>query len=212
MKKAIIAILALTLHTTQAQTETKTLFNSNSVKSYGAFLGAGLQSGQIYNTNTFFYNLRAGAVINDAWSLGLVFGENVDEFNVNVSNDFGLDFNELDINYYGAFVEYRLKPHNLIYFSFPLQLGVLESDFYAENFIPGLDDDYDVDADDYQFFVEPGVNIELNVHQFVRLYAGASYRFQAARLYTDGFTPPAPENHLMFNLGLKIGVFNFKSI
>jgi hypothetical protein len=212
MKKAIIAILALTLHTAQAQTETKTLFNSNSVKSYGAFLGAGIQSGQIYNTNTFFYNLRAGAVINDAWSLGLVFGENVDEFNVNVSNGFGLDFNELDMYYYGAFVEYRLKPHNLIYFSFPLQLGVLESDFYAENFIPGLDDDYDVDADDYQFFVEPGVNIELNVHQFVRLYAGASYRFQAARLYTDGFTPPAPENHLMFNLGLKIGVFNFKSL
>jgi len=212
MKKIIVVLLAITTYGAVAQSETKTLFNSNSVKSYGAFLGAGLQSGQIYNTNTFFYNLRAGAVINDAWSLGLVFGENVDEFNVNVSNGFGLDFNELDMYYYGAFVEYRLKPHNLIYFSFPLQLGVLESDFYAENFIPGLDDDYDVDADDYQFFVEPGVNIELNVHQFVRLYAGASYRFQAARLYTDGFTPPAPENHLMFNLGLKIGVFNFKSL
>jgi hypothetical protein len=212
MKKVIIAILALALHTAQAQTETKTLFNSNSVKSFGAFLGTGLQGGQIYNTNTFFYNLRAGAVINEAWSLGLVFGENVDEFKVNLNNSQNQNFNELDMYYYGAFAEYRLKPHRLISLSFPIQLGVFESDFYAENYIPGLDDDYDIDANDYQFFVEPGVNLELNVHQFVRFYAGASYRFQVGRLYADGFTPPAPENHLMFNLGLKFGVFNFKSL
>jgi hypothetical protein len=192
-----------------AQTEPRTLFNSSQPKSWGAFIGSGIQGGQMYGENTWFYNVRAGAVINDAWSLGLVYGQTMNEIRPPViTNGLTVGSQEFDFYYYGAFAEYRIKPNNLLHLSFPLNLGVFESDYDYDG-IPNFD--WESDANDYQFFVEPGVNLELNVHRFVKFYAGASYRFQVASIYSDGI-PQAPENHLMFNVGLKVGIFNFKNL
>jgi len=211
MKKVIVALLALTLNYAIAQTETKTLLGNKNVnlENYGVFAGAGLQGGRIYDQNTLFYNLRFGVVINEAWSVGGTFGQTTNEISaVLKSNNQLTNFREIDFYYYGAFVEYRVKPNNLFHLSFPLNLGVFETDFDTDAFDDDFNDNYE---NDYQFFVEPGVNVELNLHKFARLYAGASYRIQAARLASSDF-PPAPTNHLMFNVGIKLGVFNFSQI
>lgn len=210
MKKVILVTALFASATLFAQTEPKTLFGSNSKpQSWGAFIGTGLQAGQLYGESAYFYNVRAGAVLNDAWSVGAIFGQTIDEIRPPmITNGLTVGRQEFDFYYYGAFVEYRVKPNNLLHLSFPLNLGVFESDYNYDD-VPNFN--LESDANDYQFFVEPGINLELNVHRFVKLYTGASYRFQVGSLYSDGI-PQAAENHLMFNVGLKVGIFNFKNL
>lgn len=219
MKKSILAAMILVSSVAFAQDQPRTLLSKNKAGSWGYFVGASIQNGQMYNKSIWFSSLRVGTVLNNNWSIGGVYGRQLS--NNNSSTTFienpGM-FEEFDLSYYAAFVEYRIKPHNLIHLAFPVNFGIFESsfepyDFAFENYI---------DAERFSVFVEPGVNFELNLHENVRIYVGVSYRLNLTNVYSDvaldlpdvsseGFNTPNPENQFLWNVGIKVGLFDIKN-
>jgi hypothetical protein len=208
MKKIILALSMLFSSTAfaQSETEAKTLIGSDGPESWGFMIGTGLQAAQVYGENTFFSQFKAGVVLNEAWTFGALAGFSLNEIRPTTLN---LNNEELDFHIYGAFAEYRLKPNSLLHIAFPLNLGVFETDIDDFDYSENANDWDDYNAEEYQFFVEPGVNLELNLHKYVRIYTGASYRIQTGSIYNRGVTPAA-ENQLLWNIGLKVGIFSFK--
>ncbi|GEM_PF-620858 len=199
-----------------ANAQTKTLIGSGSgdgLDSYGFVLSGGMQNSQLYGESVWFSQFKAGVILNESWTIGASYGESVEYIRPTSLESLYGKAVEVDFMQYSGFLEYRIKPSSLVHLSFPLHLGVFETD--VDDYDPfdnDSDNDWmDLEREDYQFFVEPGVTVELNLHKYARVYAGASYRLPLASTYSEGITPD-PENHLLINFGVKVGIFNLKEL
>lgn len=193
-----------------AQNDTQTLFDGQGLRTWGVMLSPSLQTARIYGETALFTQLKVGAVLNGNWTIGGFSGVTPFEiFPTALQAQFA---RPTDFRLYtgGAFVEYRVQPTKLLHLAFPLAVGGIMNDMDDRDWISsfGLDDD----GEDYRLFVEPGVNLELNLHKFARLYAGLSYRFHGGSLYTEGLAVPSTGDYLLINAGLKLGIFDFKDI
>jgi hypothetical protein len=208
MKKSILAAMILVSSVAFAQDQPRTLLSKNKAGSRGYFVGASIQNGQMYNKSIWFSSLRVGTVLNNNWSIGGVYGRQLSNNNSPTTfiENPGM-FEEFDLSYYAAFVEYRIKPHKLIHLAFPVNFGVFESGFEARYF---AFEDY-FDAVRFSLFVEPGVNLEINLHENVRIHVGVSYRLNFTDVYSEGINPPNTENQFLWNAGIKVGLFDIKN-
>lgn len=205
MKKLILAAFLL-LHTgVNAQNETQTLFNGGSIKSWGLMVSPGLQTTQILNEQAVFGQFKAGLVLNESWTIGGLVGATLYEI-YPAQNQLRM-LAELSFYTYGGFVEYRVRPNRLLHVAFPLAIGVYETDMDGANGA-GYDD---INGDDYRMFIEPGINLEFNLHKYARLYAGVSYRAMGGAFYRDAQVP-VPGSQFLINAGLKFGVFNMAGL
>lgn len=210
MKPIFLLFACLATFTTQAQTETQTLFGKGSVKNWGVMISPSLQTASIYGETALFTQMKAGVVLNGNWTLGAFSGVTpLELYPAGLQAQFA---RPTDFRLYtgGGFVEYRVQPTKLLHLAFPLAIGGIMNDMDDRDWNGGFD--LDDDGEDYRLFVEPGVNLELNLHKYARLYAGLSYRFHGNSLYTEGLAVPATGDFLLVNAGLKLGIFDFKDI
>lgn len=209
MKKFILACMLLLSFGVNAQNETQTLFNGGSLKSWGLMVSPGLQTTQILNEQAVFGQFKAGLVLNESWTIGGLVGATLYElYPTAIQAQFNMP-TDFSFYTYGGFVEYRVRPNRLLHVAFPLALGVYETDMDDRDFGgPDFDDSY---GDDYRMFIEPGINLELNLHKYARLYAGVSYRAMGGAFYRDAQVP-VPSNQFLVNAGLKFGVFDMASL
>ena len=107
----------------------------------------------------------------------------------------------------GLYLEYRLFPHKLVHVSIPISVGVLQTESEQDNFSPW--GNYEDDREYTNFYLEPGLNIELNVSKFIKFQVGASYRFNDAMIAPKSFNSNLKINHHpMFNAGITLGIDN----
>ena len=59
--------------------------------------------------------------------------------------------------------------------------------------------------------IQPGVELEANLFKYVKLFAGANYRFTAKGNHSDVLIPSTTLQGLSANVGLKIGLFDFNT-
>ena len=88
----------------------------------------------------------------------------------------------LNMGYGGINIEPVILSRKIVHLSFPITLGVggiaetrksyLNNDYSSSNYV-----DSEVLDSDFFTIAEPGVQIELNVFKWMRIGAGASYRF-----------------------------------
>lgn len=205
MKKVMIVAAMLLSLGAHAQSDTKTLFGNGGPKSWGLMVSPGLQVGSVYGETALFTQLKAGVVLNGNWTLG-GFGA-VTPFELypaGLQSQFSVP-TDFRLHTAGAFVEYRVKPSNLLHLAFPLSVGGLMNDMDDRDWDGiGIDDE----GEDFRLLVEPGVQLELNLHKFVRLYTGVSYRFHGGSFYSEGLAVPATGDYLLVNAGLKVGFFD----
>jgi hypothetical protein len=188
----------------QAQDETKTLFGQGGPKSWGLMVSPGFQVGRVYGETAVFTQLKAGVVLNGNWTIGGFGGVTPMElYPAGLQAQFAVP-TDFRLHTAGVFAEYRIKPNNLVHLAFPLAVGGLGIDMDDRDW-DGLD--FDDEGEDYRLFVEPGVQLELNLHKFARLYAGVSYRLHGGSFYSEGVAVPATGDYLLVNAGLKVGFF-----
>ena len=108
--------------------------------------------------------------------------------------------------YGGVRMEFTLFPKYPVHLSFPLLIGgggltYLHRYYYDWNYY------YDVTSLDWDafFVVEPGIRVELNVVKFMRIYAGAAYRYTPDLDLIN--TPADLINNFNAVFGLKFGKF-----
>jgi hypothetical protein len=203
MKKhaLLMALLGMAFGSAQAQTETQTLLGNGKIKSWGILVNPQVQYAEVLGESAFFTQVKAGFVFNHKWVVGAHMGQSLME--IPRFNDLTLRTEDLEFTQAGIFVEYRLFPHKLVHVSLPVSGGILQTESDSDNWGPwGFDEE---DQEYTNFYFEPGLNIEVNVAQFVKFQIGASYRFNDAINYPKNGNLKI-NHHPMFNAGIVIGI------
>lgn len=184
----------------QAQKQAKTLIGNNSsikAKDIGFFAAPMLGITSIDGVTAPLLHVRGGVNVKDKFSLGL--------YAISLLNDIVPQSEVLADKYMdywtvGAFAEYTLLSKELVHITLPVFFGYGEVEMDRFNNLPIAD------LGEANFFqIEPSVLLEVNLHKYVRLNAGAGYRFVSKMNYRNmnqndisGFAGYA---------GLKIGLF-----
>jgi hypothetical protein len=210
MQRILFLLLAIATFSAQAQSETQTLLGKGKLNSWGLMISPSLQTANVYGETALFTQMKVGAVLNGNWTIGAFSGVNpLELYPAGLQAQFA---RPTDFRLYtgGGFVEYRVQPTKLLHLAFPLAIGGVLNDMDDRDWNGNVD--LNDDGEDYRIFVEPGVNLELNLHKYARLYTGLSYRFHGNSVYSEGLSVPFTGDYLLINAGLKFGIFDFKDI
>lgn len=205
MKKALVIFLTtcFSIGSLLAQDEPETLFgNKLSPSNLGFMISPGFQWTQIAGEGAGYAQLRAGVVFNDKLTLGGFYGKLINEVRPTSSSNLLPNRAYLDSYQAGGFLEYTLHASKVLHLTLPLSVGLLEMEIDEE------DRDFDYE-ETKSFFVEPGAQLEVNLHRFARLHAGVGYRIMGDKFLNSPEVPDAG-NSLTFNVGLKMGLFQIK--
>lgn len=204
MGKKILALLFIIslfrLHGQNAEplNQTRSLFNGITISHWGFFAGSGLQVSTINNQSVWLQNIGIGAAVNHKFRFGASFSYALNDKSVLVNQQKW----SYDLLMGGLELEYVFSPHKVFHFTMPLQIGAVYNE-YNDN------EDYALwpeDYDEYLFgYLQPGLQLEINVLPYLRLNGGAFYRF----VYGSAEAPLSPQqlSGPVANLGFKIGLF-----
>ena len=154
--------------------------------------------------------LSAGVIINHSFTVGLAAKAIVNSNNLWYDRVQDTTGAYLYGGYGGIKFEFKLFPEKPVHLSFPLVIGGggmvyntwQHGDHMDYNYVNYSG--YSLDSDGF-FVIEPGVMVELNLLKFMRLNAGATYR------YTAGFdlvnTSAGLLNNFNANISLVFGKF-----
>ena len=170
MKKYMIMLMILALAGPALARDETLLGDDLENGGYGALV---VKYGPIMGTEGFFVGGQGGWVINHT----LVIGGGGYGLVSRIVLDDG-ECSNLGFGYGGLFLEYIIASHKLVHFSIQTLIGGggvgRYSDWDCGEW--GCGDDYWRDSDAF-FALEPGANLMLNLHKFVRVGFGATYRF-----------------------------------
>lgn len=190
----------------------KTLFNLSKYEK-GFYLGTNLNFSNFKTSNILFSEINGGLVLNHDLYLGL----NVNGI-INMPVIQNIDENDNDYSdallvggYGGIIIEKIIFSKKIIHFTLPVQIGGGGLFYMTERRYSQIDNDGDMVMrrkliDKYGFFyIEPGISVEINVLQFMRLNVGVKYRI-TTKLDLQG-TNYHEFNKLSTTIGFKFGKF-----
>ena len=221
--KVIFAVFffAFIVANTFAQDSTKINKNHHSI---GLYIAPEFQYGRL---GTYDMGLRGASlmfILNQKWAFGATMYSNIK----GQRNDF------TDVNRFGGLkFEYTWKPTAVIHITVPVIVGAIftqsTNNFDGTNDIPSGDNQGNLppdgfgdgnkpvrgqrpphhDFDDFgrnlTSFAQAGIMAEANFFKYVKVFGGASYR-----LAIDAYGINKNFNGVSGNIGLKIGVFDYK--
>lgn len=205
MKKALLIILFswFGIGNISAQDQPEALFNGKlSLAKIGFMVNPGFQGTQIAGANAGFALFRGGIIFDDKLTIGGFYGDMINDARPASFDNLLPERAHLDAYQAGGFIEYTLRASKVVHLTLPLAIGMTEVEIDNE----GRDFDYE---ETKTLFVEPGAQIEVNLHRFARLHAGLGYRI-LGKTFEKSLGVPSPENSLSFNIGLKMGLFRIK--
>jgi hypothetical protein len=205
---------------------TRTLFNKSSFKTLGLYIAPEVQFGQLAGQFTTFRSGSAMLLVNQRLGLGV--------------SAFGSDrgFTPTDLNASkllrlsargaGLKVEYSLQPHKMIHLSFPLSFGIGRASVDSVSYTRVADTIYDDHGrkhgqgrgdrfgrgNDASFgFIQPGIQLDLNVFKYGKIFLGANYRLVtnvSNNTAAIANLTSAQLGGVSFNAGIKLGIFNYR--
>lgn len=205
---AILTVFGLTAVAQENQNEYRAIFNKKSDQkiSHGGYGAFGVGYSTIDDKDALLFNFKMAWVIDHKVGIGFA---GTGFFN-NLDKKFNDTERYLAGGYGGLLVEPVLYSNWPVHLTFPLIMGAggvstLPKDYWNWDPINTYQYDYDV-----FFFVEPGVEVELNMVKFFRLAVGASYRFTNGIIINNPDYAPVPIDALdglNFHMNFKFGKF-----
>lgn len=198
------------------------------------YLGISAGAEMVYGTLAGAFTPMAGVSgmlhVNKKWGVGLAGYSTIGEQFAPklLSSTQALNLSSM---YGGLKLEYTLKPNSVVHLSFPLLIGGVMSKVDSVGSRNKLDGEFDRGnkegrgkengrndyGEDASFLViQPGINIEVNVFRFAKVFAGASYRIVPTVMKENNTasllpTPTAGQlGGLNLSAGLKIGFFDYQ--
>ncbi len=189
------------------QEDKKTLLSNRALT--GGFVALTGKGGQLNKQEDLWMGGEVAAIFGNDFGIGVA-GYGL----VNTVRSKNLNFNGKELYYQagygGLFIEPAFFEDRVLNLSFPTVLG---GGGIAESRIPGvidLPEDFDLDEDDLYntdlfWVVEPSVAISLNISNWMKLTAGASYRY----VYQLDLPNTSDDimNGINGNVSLKLGWF-----
>jgi hypothetical protein len=199
MNKLLVAASLLCTQMVLAQEPAKprTLLGNDPIrwKDLGIYVAGGLGSTKLDGRSALLAQFRSGLSIKKNFSLGAFYQQSVNNV---IPQSETLQNVYLDYRVTGGFIELTAFSDNLLHLSFPILLGYGEVEMDSEFQSPRLGE-----ANFVQ--VEPSALLELNLQKYVRVYAGAGYRWLSNLNYRNFDQSALTGWHVQ--AGLKLGLF-----
>jgi hypothetical protein len=191
----VIIIVITSLFSFSPAQEVETLMGSD--KETGFLWGFGTKTASIQDDLSTTWGGFASVLFNHKIGVGFKFGANVTHPEVNHS-------------YAGIFARYTHEPLKLVHYSGEIFLGRGSTKDYELKKTSLMDNFGNTSGPGFNI-IEPGVNVEVNMHSRFRLVAGVSYRLISGldedhELIAKTGVTNDDFSGLNFNLGLKIGL------
>lgn len=231
MKKFIIILLGLALTIPaftqkRSSSDTSSNYRLNTVFTHppqchlpgGYYIGLSGSYTQFGDKDVFMPGMSMGVILNHHWTIGMQATGIGNSGNLVYPNVY---YNETDSvwhngklggGYGGALFEYILFPKSKVHVSFPVVIGGGYMFYYTDNGHHHDQNMYHTNSyhmtthsSDYFFVVEPGIRMEINLAQFLRLGLKVSYR------YSPDFKMPNLSTDLLnqFNAGIDLRIGKF---
>lgn len=191
----------------QAQDTTQTLFKLIKPQTIGFYLAPEASYGQVRGSMTNIGGMSAMVIFNKKWAIGVT-------SQMLASRNFiptAISPNYMRASWAGGKIEYTLNPDKLIHVSFPLTIagGRASADsLYSRWDRHGEWNRFRSSNANSFVVIQPGINVEMNLIRFAKLYVGANYRLS---FLTENNSALLPANSLQgysINAGLKLGLFS----
>jgi hypothetical protein len=114
--------------------------------------------------------------------------------------------------YLAIYAESSVRPWEAVHLTFPFTAGGGGAVYLSKSEYPEMDDDMELDFSKKEssaspfFLLEPGVNLEMNVTGYLKIFVGYSYRWLFGLDLEN--TQRNAFNNSNLNIGVKIGRFN----
>ncbi len=193
---------------------TKVLFSNCKLKSFGFYVAPEVQYSQYAKDFTFMNGGSLMFLFNEKWAVGLNVLSNGNK-TFTPSDIDATNQTVLNVSNIGIRAEYTLQPHKLIHFSFPLTVGrgaatvrdVAQVDAGRGPRGGGFFNFRNASVD---YYVQPGVQAEMNLFKFAKVFLGANYRISTYLNNNNANYSLTGAQHSGFNMnaGIKLGFFN----
>jgi hypothetical protein len=189
----------------------KTLFSDSKIvhlKSWGLSMSPFVQFGQIGQQRGFNFAFHA----NNKWSIGIA---HIQSINTHQNPNAKGELDKPATAFTALSLEYTVKSNSIWHVSFPFMIGsvvareqnIMIPAYKLSQYNPIMHKHMQ-NQNDFRgpksFGFQAGINLELNVYKYVKLFTGVNYRFVAGENSTremDG---------LSGTVGLKLGLFDQK--
>lgn len=183
----------------------KTLFKPAKLQS----IGLSFQSQVLFGKGGPERGMGVQLHLNNKLSLGIA------SFNSNPRNDDPNRYSDEPRRRFTAFtMEATPMANKVFHLSFPLAIGRIQeespminysSSYYYSSYMPQPGPGYRQDRrGEIALGVQPGINLEVNLFKYVKVFGGANYRFAFGEEKTPGMSRAAA------TFGVKLGVFDKK--
>jgi hypothetical protein len=229
MKKTILLTITFGLISVAkcyTQDSTKTLFHVPKVQYIGVYVAPEFQYGQIKSQFTSLGGFSGMVLLNNKFGIGAEMEQTMDRS----FSPSGIKPLVLNANVGGLKLEYVVMPQSAIHCSFNLMIGggsaradSANHKYDRQRSMMG----YHYGYDPYGYYssdlkkpnftrsnfmvIQPGVELEANLFKYVKLFAGANYRFTAKGNHSDALIPSNTLQGISANVGLKISLFDFNT-
>lgn len=183
--------------------QVQTLFGNRSHNSNGGYGGFSVGLGNVGDSTAVFAGIKGGWIINHGLTIGIAAYGFTDNLNMNLKPG---SFNSyITGGYGGLLIEPIVAPFSPIHLSIPIIFGAgtiakVEQYYWNHRYNEPIVNDLSA----FLIF-QPGLEIEINVVSFMRIAAGASYRF-ASDIVVEGVSAQAM-NGMMGHFTFKFGKF-----
>lgn len=206
---SLLMFFSMILLAQDSDSEIKTLFKkkeSGEKIKLGWYIGPQAMYTQFKQKDVFLAGLNFGVTLNHFFSVGLTASGIVNPGNLWYDNIDSYHGAYLAGGYGGVKFEFAVFPRYPVHISFPVTIGGGGLTYLYNNYYE-WDTYYNYTSLDWDafFLVEPGINVEVNVVKFFRIFAGASYRYTPDLDLMN--TPTDLINNFNAVLGLKFGKF-----
>jgi hypothetical protein len=180
----------------------KTLFKPAKLQS----IGLSFQSQVLFGKGGPERGMGVQLHLNNKLSLGIA------SFNSNPRNDDPNRYSDEPRRRFTAFtMEATPKANKVFHLSFPLAIGRIQEESpiinYSSSYMPQPGPGFRHSRrGENALGVQPGINLEVNLFKYVKVFGGANYRFAFGEEKTPGMSRAAA------TFGVKVGVFDYRRV
>jgi hypothetical protein len=215
MRKKMLAMVVLIVAISfqiKAQDTTHTLIKLIKPQTIGLYVAPEASYGQVRGSMTGLGGASAMFVLNKKWAIGATAQMSLDQ------NFVPKTVTPLTVQaaWAGGKIEYTPRPDALIHVSFPLTIGAGEAS--TDSLKTNGRDEHSFRSDGIYgnkngnsfVIVQPGLNVEMNLLHYAKLYIGANYRLSFLSDNQTALLPASTLQGFSISAGLKVGLFDFK--
>jgi hypothetical protein len=210
-----MCITLVTIKSGYSQDSTKQLLHLPKIVTLGGYVAPEIEFGQLKNSFTTFGGMSGMVLFNKTFGVGVTMQRSLDR-SLSPSSVSPL---YLNASFGGLKMEYTIIPNSILHCTFNLMAGSGHASLDSNKNRMGNKDEhggmmhngFEPKGINAQYYIiQLGITVEANVVRFVKVFAGAKYRFAMQGDHSNNLLPTNTLQGFSASVGVKLGLFDYK--